>query len=47
MLELKTALAKINLAFFLEAIPAEYDSSEFVEYMTRKPKTALVRPVSW
>ncbi|KAJ9113051.1 hypothetical protein QFC22_006147 [Naganishia vaughanmartiniae] len=41
MLELKTMLAKINLAFFLDSIPADYDNDEFVEYVSRKPKVAL------
>lgn len=40
-------LAKINLAFFLESIPAKYDSDEFVEYVSRKPKSTYVRPVPW
>ncbi|KAJ9110647.1 hypothetical protein QFC19_001476 [Naganishia cerealis] len=47
VLELKTMLAKINLAFFLESIPSEYDSDEFVEYISRKPKVSYVRPVPW
>ncbi|KAJ9094242.1 hypothetical protein QFC21_006068 [Naganishia friedmannii] len=47
ILELKTMLAKNNLAFFLDPIPAEYDSDEFEEYVSRKPKVAYVRPVPW
>jgi hypothetical protein len=47
MLELKTMLAKISLAFFLDGIPAEYDSDVFVEYISRKPKSAFIRPIPW
>ncbi|KAJ9110668.1 hypothetical protein QFC19_001497 [Naganishia cerealis] len=43
VLELKTMLAKINLAFFLESIPSEFDSDEFVEYISRKPKVSYRR----
>lgn len=40
-------LAKINLAFFLDAIPAEYDSDVYLEYISRKPKAAFIRPIPW
>lgn len=47
MLELKTVLAKVNLEFFLESIPPKYDSDEYVEFISRKPKNTFVRPVPW
>ncbi|KAG8919818.1 hypothetical protein FRC02_001351 [Tulasnella sp. 418] len=47
MLELKMILATISLAFFLNEVPAELNTSELVQKLTRKPAECYVSLVDW
>ncbi len=47
VLELKLFMIALNLAFFFESIPSEFDTEESQEFVTRKPKNSFVRPVKW
>jgi hypothetical protein len=47
MLEIKTMLAKLNLAFFLKPIPAELDTFRRVQHLSEQPAVSYVRLANW